>query len=79
MNTARPVATVPQCLSIKQLMERTGLGRTTVSQALSRGDLEHYRLGSRVAIPEAAAVAWLESHRISKQPRLRRRVTLTAT
>jgi hypothetical protein len=46
-------------------------GRTTVSQALSRGDLEHYRVGSRVVIPEPAVLSWLESHRISKRPKLR--------
>lgn len=64
---------MPQCLTIKQLMQRTGLGRTSISQALSRGDLEHYRIGGRAVIAEADAVAWLESHRISKRPRLGRR------
>ncbi|MBU6183619.1 MAG: helix-turn-helix domain-containing protein [Verrucomicrobia bacterium] len=62
---------VPTCFSVAELCRRTGLGRTTVSQALSRGDLEHYRIGARVVIPEPAVVAWLESHRISKRPRLR--------
>ena len=37
------------------------------------GDLEHYRIGGRAVIAEADAVAWLESHRISKRPRLGRR------
>jgi hypothetical protein len=42
---------------------------------LSRGDIEHYRIGSRAVIPESAAVAWLESQRISKSPKLRNRPT----
>jgi len=65
-------AAVPHCFTIKQLMDRTGLGRTTISQALSRGDLEHYRIGARAVIPETAVVQWLEAHRISKTPALRR-------
>lgn len=72
-------ATVPQCLSIKQLMQRTGLGRTLISQALSRGDLEHFRVGGRALIPAAAAAAWLETHRITKRPRLWRRQYLLSS
>jgi excisionase family DNA binding protein len=67
--------TVPQCLTISELMKRTRLGRTLISQALSRGELEHYRIGSRAVIPESAAVAWLESQRISKSPKLCNRTT----
>lgn len=57
--------------SIASLAERLGLSRRTITAALSSGDLEHYRVGSRALIPESAAVAWLESKRISKRPRLR--------
>ena len=71
----QPAARVEQCLTISELMKRTRLGRTIISQALSRGDIEHYRIGSRAVIPESAAVAWLESQRISKNPKLRNRTT----
>jgi excisionase family DNA binding protein len=64
-------AELPKCYSVAQLCERTGLSRATVSRALNCGDLEHYRMGSRVLIPELAAVAWLERHRIGRLPRLR--------
>jgi excisionase family DNA binding protein len=70
-NQHKETYSLPTCFSVAELCRRTGLGRTTVSQALSRGDLEHYRVGSRVVIPEPAVVSWLESHRISKRPKLR--------
>jgi excisionase family DNA binding protein len=59
-------------LTISELMKRTRLGRTLISQALSRGELEHYRIGSRAVIPESAAVAWLESQRVGKRPQRQR-------
>ena len=70
-NQHKETYSLPTCFSVAELCRRTGLGRTTVSQALSRGDLEHYRVGSRVVIPEPAVLSWLESHRISKRPKLR--------
>jgi excisionase family DNA binding protein len=70
-NQKQQTYSLPACFSVAELCRRTGLGRTTVSQALSRGDLEHYRIGARVVIPEPAVVSWLEAHRISKRPRLR--------
>jgi excisionase family DNA binding protein len=60
---------LPQCFNVAQLVERTGLSRATISRALSRGELEHYRMGSRAVIPESAAVAWLEANRISQRQR----------
>jgi excisionase family DNA binding protein len=62
---------LPVCYSVAEVCRRTGLGRTTVSQALSRGDLEHYRIGSRALIPAGAVVAWLERHRVARRPVLR--------
>jgi excisionase family DNA binding protein len=53
---------VPRCLSVAMLRERTGLGRTVISQALNDGSLEHYRIGRRALIPEPAAAAWLNRH-----------------
>jgi excisionase family DNA binding protein len=64
--------TLPRLFSIKQVCERTGLSRRTIVSALSSGDLEHYRVGSRAIIPETAIIAWLESKRIGKRPRHRR-------
>jgi excisionase family DNA binding protein len=65
-------ASLPRLFSIKQVAEHTGLGRRTIVSALSSGDLEHYRVGSRAIIPEPAIIAWLESKRIGKRPRHRR-------
>ena len=62
---------LPVCLSVLEVCRQTGLGRTTISQALSRGDLEHYRIGSRAVIPAEAVVAWLERHRVGRRQALR--------
>jgi hypothetical protein len=48
-----------------------GLSRRPSTAALSSGELEHYRVGSRALIPEPSAVAWLEARRIGRRPRLR--------
>jgi excisionase family DNA binding protein len=71
---ANQPATLPRLFSIKQVTEHTGLSRRTIVGALSSGDLEHYRVGSRAIIPETAIIAWLESKRICKRPRHRRAV-----
>lgn len=62
---------VPKCFTVDRLAEHINVSRRTVERALWSGDLEHYRLGARIVIPESAASSWLESHRISKRPRLR--------
>jgi excisionase family DNA binding protein len=62
---------LPRVFSIAELGGWLGLSRRTITAALSSGDLEHYRVGSRVLIPEPAAVAWLEAKRIGRRPRLR--------
>jgi excisionase family DNA binding protein len=64
-----PAPTLPRLFSIQQVAEHTGLGRRTIVSALSSGDLEHYRVGSRAIIPETAIIAWLESKRIGRRPR----------
>ena len=69
-------ATLPRLFSIKQLAEHTGLGRTTISTALSSGHLEHYRMGSRAVIPESAVIDWLEAHRVGRRCRLFRKPKL---
>jgi excisionase family DNA binding protein len=62
---------LPVCYNVGEVCQRTGLSRATVSRALSSGDLEHYRIGSRAVIPAAAVVAWLERHRVARRPALR--------
>lgn len=57
-------ARVPECYTVAQLCRRLNLGRTTVSHALNRGDLEHFRIGARVLVPAPAVVAWLDRHRV---------------
>ena len=62
---------LPQCYSVAQLCDRTGLSRATVSRALSRGELEHYRIGSRAVIPAPAVMLWLERNKVGRRPALR--------
>lgn len=62
---------LPRVFSIGGLADHLGLSRRTVCRALSSGDLEHYRVGARALIPEPAALAWLESQRVGRPPRLR--------
>lgn len=69
--TSKPAAGLPRVFSIAGLAEELGLSRRTVCRALSSGDLEHYRVGARALIPEPAALAWLESQRVGRRPRLR--------
>lgn len=57
--------------SIADLAAHLGLSRRTIVSALSSGELEHYRVGSRALIPEPSVVAWLEAKRIGRSPRLR--------
>jgi excisionase family DNA binding protein len=61
---ANKTETLPRCYSVRELCERLSISRRTVCRALAGGDLEHYRVGSRVVVPEPAAVAWLECCRI---------------
>jgi excisionase family DNA binding protein len=67
----KAAAGLPVVFSIAELGARLGLSRRTITGALSSGELEHYRVGSRALIPEPAAVAWLEARRIGRRPRLR--------
>lgn len=62
---------LPRVFSISGLADHLGLSRRTVCRALSCGDLEHYRVGARALIPEPAVLAWLESQRVGRPPRLR--------
>lgn len=66
-------STLPRLFSIQQVAELTGLSRRTITMALSRGDLDHYRMGSRAVIPEPAVVAWLEANRVGKRARTMRK------
>lgn len=77
MSTANQsaAATLPKLFSIQQVADVTGLSRRTVVTALSRGDLDHYRMGSRAVIPEPAVVAWLEANRVGKRARTMRKAT----
>jgi len=63
-----PTLALQRCFSIKEVCEHVGLSRRTITGALATGDLEHYRVGSRLVIPESAVVKWLESQRITKNP-----------
>ena len=69
--TSKAVPGLPVVFSIADLGARLGLSRRTITAALSSGELEHFRVGSRALIPEPSAVAWLEARRIGRRPRLR--------
>lgn len=63
-----PAPKLPRCFSIKQLVDHLSLSRTTISRAISTGELEHYRIGSRAVIPETAVLKWLEARRVTRNP-----------
>lgn len=50
---ARPV------LSVSEVCSLSGLGLSTVRRAIDAGDLSVRRIGRRVLVPTAGAVAWL--------------------
>lgn len=50
---ARPV------LSVAELVEISGLGTSTIRRAIDAGDLSVHRIGRRVLVPTAVALAWL--------------------
>lgn len=50
---ARPV------LSVSEVCSLSGLGLSTVRRAIDAGDLSVHRIGRRVLIPTAVALAWL--------------------
>lgn len=50
---ARPV------LSVAELVEISGLGTSTIRRSIDSGDLRVHRVGRRVLIPTATALAWM--------------------
>lgn len=57
----------PEVLSVPDLSRRTGIGEKTLREAIRRGDLPAYRVGSkrfRVLWPEF--LAWLRTTRVER-------------
>jgi len=52
---------LPKSLSAKEVAERLGVSVQAIRKAIALGELQSFRLGRAVRIPEAAAVEWLES------------------
>ena len=61
----RPADAQPQLFSIDQVMERLGVGRNTIFNLLSSGQLRSVKLGRRRMISEAAIcdfIAAIDQH-----------------
>lgn len=54
--------------TVAELAAHLRVSRRTIERSLWSGDLEHYRIGGRIIIHEAAVLSWLENKRITKQP-----------
>lgn len=46
-------------LSVSEVCSLSGLGLSTVRRAIDAGDLSVHRIGRRVLIPTAVALAWM--------------------
>lgn len=53
-DTDPAIDSLPPLLTVEQLIRLTQLGRSTIYEALRRGDLPSVRVGRRVLIPKAA-------------------------
>ena len=49
-----------QLLTIEQVCQRVQLSPCAVRRAITRGELQAYKLASRIRIPESAVAAWLD-------------------
>lgn len=49
----------PVALTVPQAARLLGVGRNTLYDAVSRGDVPHIRIGRRILIPNAALEAFL--------------------
>ena len=68
-SSEQPAASNGRFFSIAELAQHLRLSRRTVERSVWSGALEHYRIGARIIMHESAALAWLESHRITRRPR----------
>ncbi len=53
----------PLALSIKSAVAYSGIGRSTLYEAIRRGEIETLKIGARRLIPREALRSWLLSHR----------------
>lgn len=51
--------TPAEVLNVNQVAELLGLGRNTVYEAASRGEIPHRRVGRRLIFSRAAVMEWL--------------------
>lgn len=50
----------PEVLTVDQVAEMLGLGKNTVYEAASRGDIPHRRVGRRLIFSRTAVLDWLQ-------------------
>jgi excisionase family DNA binding protein len=59
-------STVPLSHTIPQAVERTGVGRSKLYEAMRTGDLPIIKVGKRTLVLESDLQDWLHRHRVSK-------------
>lgn len=55
---------LPRLLTVSEAARWLRVSRRTVERSLWAGEMEHYRIGSRIVIPESSARIFLESRKI---------------
>jgi excisionase family DNA binding protein len=56
-----PLSAAKLLLSINEVKQQTGLGRTTIYKAIALRQLPILKVGSRTVVPYAGLVAWIGS------------------
>lgn len=58
---------IAEVLTVEQVAELLGLGRNTVYEAVSRGDIPHRRVGRRLIFSRSAVLEWLSGKEPANQ------------
>jgi excisionase family DNA binding protein len=57
------VSELAEVLNVEQVADLLGLGRNTVYEAASRGEIPHRRIGRRLIFSRSAVMEWLQGKR----------------
>jgi excisionase family DNA binding protein len=57
------VSELAEVLNVEQVADLLGLGRNTVYEAASRGEIPHRRIGRRLIFSRSAVMEWLQEKR----------------
>ena len=54
MKTRKPLDDYPDVLTIREVMDVTGLGKNTVYESVHRGEIPHVKFGKTIRVPKVA-------------------------